>query len=67
MTAAEIHSYRRDAGLLDSVPDYKRAQANANFIRAEVAAGRLKAVLVRDECGIEYTEFLPASGKISRS
>jgi hypothetical protein len=51
MTAAEIHSYRRDAGLLDSVPDYKRAQANADFIR--------------DECGIEYTEFLPSSGKIA--
>lgn len=64
MTSAEIHRYRRESGLLDSVPDYKRAQTNADFIRAEVTAGRLKAVLVRDECGVEYYDFLPASGKL---
>ena len=64
MTSFEIYRYRRDAGYLDTVPDHKRGQANADFIRAEVAAGRLKAVTVRDE-GVEYLDFLPASGKIT--
>lgn len=62
MTAAEIYAFRHQFGSLAQVPSYRRGRSNAEFIAAEVAAGRLVAVKVVDDAGWTITEFQKPKG-----
>lgn len=57
MTAQEIYNWRREFGFY--ADSYDKGRANADYIRAEVAAGRLKPI-THEESGITWIEFVRA-------